>query len=71
MNTKALARKLSIQAPPDLLDDIYGRIRQREDAGEDRMGWEHIAGRARKIGIFSPDEVHAFLQFVCGRSSSD
>jgi len=71
MNTKDLAQKLIVHAPPDLLDDIYGRIRRRKDAGEDRVAWEHIVGRARAIGIFSLDEVHAFLQFVCGRYPSD
>ena len=70
MNIKDLARKLIIHAPPDLLDDIYARIRQRKDADDHRIAWEHIVGRARKIGIFIPDEVHAFLQFVRGRSSS-
>lgn len=70
MNAKDLVRRLIVHAPPDLLDDIYGRIRQGKGADDQRVAWEHIVGRARTIGIFSPEEVHIFLQFVRARSSS-
>lgn len=69
MNAKDLIRRLIVHAPPDLLEDIYGRIREATGTGGDRVGWEQIVGRARAIGIFSSEEVHAFLRFVHGPSS--
>lgn len=64
MKGKDLARKLIVQAPPDLLVDIYGKTRWLKEAGDRKRGWRLIVDRARVLGIFTAQESESFLQFV-------
>ena len=63
-----LVRKLIVRVPPDLLADIYARIRQGGDPDHGRAAWKEIAGKAQTLGILDAAEAHTFLHFVGGRS---
>lgn len=74
MKGKDLARKLIVQAPPDLLVDIYGKTRWVMEGGDRERVRRLIVDRARVLGIFSAEEGESFLKFVadhfpggCGR----
>lgn len=64
MKGKELARKLIVQAPPDLLVDIYGKTRWFKEASDHERGWRLIVDQARMLGIFTAHEGERFLQFV-------
>ena len=64
MKGKDLARKLIVQAPPDLLVDIYGKARWFKKVSDQEKGWRLIVDRARMLGIFTAQEGESFLQFV-------
>lgn len=62
MKGRDLARKLIVQAPPDLLVDIYGKTRLGKETSE--RGWRLIVDRARMLRIFTAEEGNSFLEFV-------
>lgn len=62
-----LVRKLIVRAPPDLLADIYARIREGVDLHDGRVAWKEIAGKAQTLGILDATEAHTFLHFVGDR----
>lgn len=67
MKHTKLIRKLIVRATPDLLADIYARIRQGVDLDDGRVAWKEIAGKAQTLGILDAEEAHTFLHFVGGR----
>lgn len=69
MKHTKLVRKLIVRATPDLLADIYARIRQGVDLDDGRVAWKEIAGKAQTLGILDAEEAHTLLHYVGGRSS--
>lgn len=67
MTGKELVGKLIFRAPPDLLADIYERIRRGNEFDDHGAGSKRIVGRAQTLEIFTTEEVHTFLHFVSDR----